>query len=228
MICRYEVVGYWYPARSGSDAFGVRWNSPVRHRSVTGHLHSDSWTGSQRPEALAIDIEMKRKLEKERESFPADLGELVGEEALVHLVLNAVQIASEQPESGISSCSSDESPNARMMISLLTYCYARNLFGSQEIEEQTTAPSMVRYLCAREFPEFDALRNFRRRHRKILTECLRRVVSGVDRIRCDNQETLPARSRGPVHSNELLCEATEEADRRIQLAAQADSILLDE
>ena len=176
---------------------------------------------------------MRTELETCRAPRAGDMGSVIGEHALVALVLEAVQAAGDAIERGGSRSGIETAPNPKMMASLLAYCYARELYGSEEIEEQIAEPTMVRYLCAGDYPTFDMLRCFRRRHRDILLFCLGRVLERV----CNPASVTPAsgeRSLLPtpgawgMGSGLPRTASQTEAERRIQLAAQTDSMSLDD
>lgn len=111
-----------------------------------------------------------------------DLSRLLGARTLVRLVLEAVQTVEwDDPNTaprGIPGC------RPQMMLTLLTYCYAAGYYGSQDIEWATQHDKTVRYICARTFPDWRAIRRFRRANREAVRNCLVRVFREVWALRC--------------------------------------------
>jgi hypothetical protein len=75
-----------------------------------------------------------------------------------------------------------------MMMTLLTYCYGASLYGSRDIEWAIRHDRTVRYICARTFPDWHAIRRFRRRHRELIRECLTYVIKQVWALKFDEGE----------------------------------------
>lgn len=94
--------------------------------------------------------------------LPPDLREWVGEDDLVHFVIEAVERV---PLSGfrvnVKGCGDAQYP-PHMMLSLLIYCYANGMFSSRRIERATYRDVAVRYLTADTHPDHDTISEFRR------------------------------------------------------------------
>jgi len=94
--------------------------------------------------------------------LPPDLRDWIGEDDLVHFIIEAVE---RLPLSAFAvnhkGCGDEQFP-PRMMLALLIYCYANGLFGSRRIERATYRDVAVRYLCAGEHPDHDTICTFRR------------------------------------------------------------------
>ena len=118
----------------------------------------------------------------------------------------------------------------RMLLSLLGYCYATALFDSREIEARINIDRTLRYLCAGQLPNWEDLRQFRRRNlhavRLTVTELLKAAWTRrrFDESGGDFQDAI-CMSAIPVGVER---EIQLEADRRIRWAMQADSMALDE
>ncbi|MBN8248013.1 MAG: transposase [Verrucomicrobia bacterium] len=142
--------------------------------------------------------------------LPADLAEVLGAVRLTHLALDAVQAAGELPvefqaRAGRAACSYP------MLLTLLSYAYARGVHGSDEIEGRLRTDADFRYLGAREFPEAETLRHFRRREWPRLNRTLSRLLK------------LAATHAGMAVSLDFESEAA----LRMERAAAADSLALD-
>ena len=111
--------------------------------------------------------------------LPEDLRQTVGTCALVEMTLEAAQaVGGQLPRPGAVA----EGPiNPRMLLTMLTYCYAAGIYGSEEIEWATDDNPAVRYLCANAYPDWKTIRRFRRAHRQLIEECL----TGVYGRACD-------------------------------------------
>jgi hypothetical protein len=59
-----------------------------------------------------------------------------------------------------------------MMLTLLSYCYAVGIYGSEDIAWAARYESTVRYICAHKRPDWRMIRWFRRQYRQPLKECL--------------------------------------------------------
>jgi len=126
-------------------------------------------------------------------SLPADLRESLGEQILLKLALDAVQ--SLDPSQLSAAVTGDQRIRPQMMLTLLTYCYGSRLYGSREIEWATRNDRMIRYICARVFPDFRAIRQFRRNNRGLLEQCLTSVLRKAWVLQCDElDETLAGRA----------------------------------
>src|ERR1043166_2486044 len=60
----------------------------------------------------------------------------------------------------------------RVLLGLLTYCYATGIFGSQEIEALVRRDPLLNLLCGRDLPDGQVIRHFRRCNRALLQRCL--------------------------------------------------------
>jgi len=105
----------------------------------------------------------------------ADLAEVLGAVRLSHLTLDAVQAAGELPPD-FQSRAERSGYSYPMLLTLLTYAYARGVYGSDEIEGRLRTDADFRYLGAHEFPEAETLRQFRRREWPRLNRTLARLL----------------------------------------------------
>src|SRR6266508_1163110 len=75
-----------------------------------------------------------------------------------------------------------EEPSVWQLLAILTYCYAAGIYGSRDIELNLEQDAVARRLCADAFPEFDAIRHFRRCHRSRIKGCLATVLKEMSGV----------------------------------------------
>jgi hypothetical protein len=102
--------------------------------------------------------------------WPTDLRLVLGERRLVTLALDAIQTLDWNSPNAPRIAPAGHRP--QMMLTLLSCCYAAGICGSQDIEWSIENDRMVRYICARTYPDWLAIRGFRRRNREWLRHCL--------------------------------------------------------
>jgi len=102
--------------------------------------------------------------------LPSDLSRFLGERGLLNLTLDAVQTVN--PARFVTGERKRPAHRPQMLLTLLTYCYAARIYGSRDIEWATRYDKTVRYICARSFPEWQALRRFRRQNRTLVEQTL--------------------------------------------------------
>lgn len=143
--------------------------------------------------------------------LPADLRQHVGERALIELALDAVQTVGERLPRPLEA-QGRHSP--QMLLTLLTYCYAAGIYGSEDIEDDCRNDAATRYLCASTSPDQETIRNFRRANRLRIEDCLALVY----RSACD---VAPAQmSRGTADLAGFV-------RRRLELAIMFDMAMCD-
>jgi Transposase domain (DUF772) len=128
----------------------------------------------------------KNREEQINRTLSSDLSRCLGERGLLQVVLDAVQTVD---TAGLTQ-QRRKTPDFRpqMMLTLLTYCYSTSFYGSHDIEWAIERDRTVRYICARTYPDAQALRSFRRRHRELLLQCLTYVVKQVWALKFDEGE----------------------------------------
>src|SRR5262245_20075362 len=94
--------------------------------------------------------------------LPPDLREWVGEDDLVHFVIEAVERLPLSSFVVNHRGSGDEQYPPHTMLALLIYCYANGIFSSRRIERATYRDVAVRYLTADMHPDHDTICAFRR------------------------------------------------------------------
>jgi len=65
------------------------------------------------------------------------------------------------------------------MLTLLAYCYSSGLYSSRDIEWATRIDPMISYICAHQFPDWLAIRRFRRQNRRLLEQCLAGILEST-------------------------------------------------
>lgn len=103
-------------------------------------------------------------------AFLDDLRLAVGERRLIELALEAVQLVGEELPRPVRAL--QDQPSPRMLLTLLTYCYAAGIYGSEDIEWACESDASARYICANTLPDHDAIRRFRRANRPWIGACL--------------------------------------------------------
>jgi len=143
-------------------------------------------------------------------NLPADVAETLGAVRLTHLALEAVQEGDELPVD-FQSRMDRSRYSYPMLLTLLSYAYARGVYGSDEIESRLRTNADFQYLCAREYPEAETLRQFRRREWIRLNRTLARL------LRLASAHCAPPGS----------IDFDSEASLRMERAAATDSLALD-
>src|SRR5437868_6495730 len=105
---------------------------------------------------------------------PFSLSATLGDQGLLHVVLEAVQTV----DWSLARPPAEQDGRFRpqMMLTLLAFCYASGLYGSRDIEWATRIDRTIRYICAHQFPDWLAIRRFRRQNRHLLKQCLTLIL----------------------------------------------------
>jgi hypothetical protein len=171
---------------------------------------------------------MPEAIFEQTREMPADLRTWFGENKLVHLSLEAVQET--RPEKAGAEQAGYSHP---MMLTLLTYCYASGLYGSRDIEFQARTDRTLKYLCAHNYPDWSAIRQFRRRHAETLKCCLLALYR-LSEDHCRRREGSETGQAGSMmgFQERLRPFAAEEfsgeVEARLSRAIQADCMAMDE
>ncbi len=152
--------------------------------------------------------------------LPENLREWVGGKTLLDLALDAV--ATVQSEDPIST-GSVPAGLPRVLLTLLTYCYASGLYQSDDIERQILTDADLRYLSANFPVSADELRRLRRAHRGALQRSLERLLQSAWRVQF--QGDLDATSTLLNAQTGVIFQLA--AKRRIDSAVLQDSLALD-
>jgi hypothetical protein len=164
--------------------------------------------------------------------LPNDLTEWVGSIALVRLALQAVdQAGLRGPQPVFPTASSRCRPN--MLLTLLTYAYAKGLTGSRDIELAIPGNQALKYIAAGDRPDWNTLRLFRRRNVALIRACLAEILRqaweqrypGAPKAVTDRSYTADALDRWLAPTTP---DFYQEAVKRVSLAIQTDTLLADE
>ena len=151
------------------------------------------------------------KIRNPLQQLPADLSNLVGKPTLMRMAFEAVD-ATIWPRPMPAGENRTPEPVLR---TLLPFCYSTGVFSSQEIVSSTQLDPSIRYLCANDFPTSEQVRLFRRHNVSHLRETLARMLRAI----CEEIGE-------PV--NVSFFPFLAEADRRLNLAVEADSAAMDD
>ena len=77
----------------------------------------------------------------------------------------------------------------QMMLTLLSYCYAAGMCGSQDIEWAAQSDKTVRYICAGKEPDWLTIRRFRRRNVELLRPCLAYILKQAWTLRTAHESS---------------------------------------
>lgn len=139
-----------------------------------------------------------------------------GSRSLTQAVRSAVRAIEEAVLQRVARCDAGLAFEPRTLLALLSYCYARDIYGSAEIEDVLRRDANFRQICHNEFPGARVIRRFRRENRgalhRCLTAALRSVAEGAPKA-ADNEAGESA--------------VAEDASRRIMKAMFIDSMETD-
>jgi hypothetical protein len=117
-----------------------------------------------------IDTPLMKVARDHKTESPDDLRAIVGERGLIELALQSVShFGSALP---MWHKTTEPELSSRMLLALLTYCYAAGLYASADIHWACRRDSGARYLCANTWPDELSLRRFRRKWRPLIQSCL--------------------------------------------------------
>ncbi len=109
--------------------------------------------------------------------LPPDLKDWVGDNDLVHFILDVTDSMDISKACVNHSGSGSAQYPPRMMLALLIYCYSTKCFSSRQIEKATYDSIAVRYICASHHPDHDTISTFRKRNKELVKECFLYVLS---------------------------------------------------
>jgi transposase len=133
---------------------------------------------------------------------------------LTETVRNTVRGVAENTLRPVTRRDSGVAHQPRVLLALLTYCYARGIYGSTDIERVMHKDKLFRALCREEFPDARMLRRFRRENRPALQSSLSLVL----RLAAPNAE------KGRAEESWNAEQSAEEALRRLDMAACMDTL----
>lgn len=164
----------------------VTQSSHPRRRLV---IASDYGAGMNRVSATTAEMTNGR-------SLLGDLRDRCGDRGLTELVLSVVtEVSSRDP--GQLGGRRPWGLNGRVLLTVVTYCYAAGIYDSEQIEEAVRVDPQLRYLRAQESLSEAAVRSFRRAHCLLLRECLAGVLWAAELAAHDGGSRTPALLESP-------------------------------
>jgi len=121
----------------------------------------------------------------------------------------------------------------RVLLGLLTYCYASGVFSSQEIEARVRKDPILILLCGQELPDWHLIRRFRRYNREVIQRCLEVTLYHATGG-CGPRSSSGPESNALVLSAARSCDAVDreqcskDASERIGWAINLDHMFMDE
>jgi len=109
--------------------------------------------------------------------LPPDLRQWVPENHLAHFILDAVDSLPLTNLLVNERGTGDEQYPPRMMLSLLSYCYATGTFSSRAIEQATYTDVAVRFISGDTHPDHDTICTFRRQNKQLVAESFVQVLA---------------------------------------------------
>ncbi len=165
---------------------------------------------------------LQKSFEPQDILLPDDLRDWIDQYTLSRLVLEAIQTASLPGVEATPVQLGSAFLRPHILLSLLTYCYATGLYGSLDIELNSTQDPMLRHLLSNICPEANALRCFRRRHREVVRECLSEVLRRACRLQLGADESMAANVAVDPFDKSGLDAFAAEAEERIRRAVRLD------
>jgi transposase len=167
--------------------------------------------------------------------LPPDLRDWVGEDDLVHFVIQAVdRLPFDKFHLNVKGCGDAQFP-PHMMMALLIYSYANGIFSSRRIERATYRDVGVRYLTADTHPDHDTICTFRRKNLHAVSEAFVDVLElarelglvKLGRVSVDGTHIKANASKDKNVTYERACELREQLGldiaQLLQEAEQADA-----
>lgn len=133
---------------------------------------------------------------------------------LAHAVAVAARKVDEKILTLVAETKLAGSLEARMLLALLAFCYARQIYGSTEVAARLRYDESLRNMCDQIVPDADTIRRFRTENRQALDFCLQAA------LRFQAEEKVAQGLLAKVNEQRV----TEEARRRITMAMFTDSM----
>ena len=95
---------------------------------------------------------------------------------------------------------SDAAPafRPRVMLAILTYCYAIGVYGSEDVESMMREDASLRALCGTDIPDWRRLKWFRRQNHATLQRALEETFRGAWSLSCRAPQAASAHRGGRV------------------------------
>src|SRR5262245_6852756 len=82
-------------------------------------------------------------------------------DSLIHAVAEAVRKVDDRMLRPVAGGNGSLAFEARALLAILTFCYARQIYGSTEVATRLRGDAHLRRACNDEIPDADTLRRFR-------------------------------------------------------------------
>ena len=148
---------------------------------------------------------------------------------LASSVLDAVGRVNPRALQPVASPDAGAAFQPRVLLAILTYCYARGIYASEDVEAFLREDELFRLLCGNEFPDERTLRRFRRHNREALqasleATCARVLAHPPDRV-TGGDGASSAGERLPINDRTVdPRQIAEHAAQRIEQAILMDSM----
>lgn len=109
--------------------------------------------------------------------LPPDLRQWIPENHLAHFIVDAVDSLPLTNLAVNERGTGDAQYPPRMMLGLLSYCYAVGTFSSRAIEQATYTDVAVRFISGDTHPDHDTICTFRRQNKALLAESFVQVLA---------------------------------------------------
>jgi len=159
----------------------------------------------------------------------------VEKKPLAGVVLEAVRRIDNGALKPVASAQAGVAFRTRMLLAMVTYCYAAVIYGSQDIEAVMREDATFRFLCGNEFPGWKVIQRFRCYNREVIQRCLEEVLRGASQVRLADGEGEPtatarAGTVGIARRHETWVEQqfATEAEERIERAMLIDNLALED
>lgn len=153
--------------------------------------------------------------------LPPDLRQWIPENHLAHFIVDAVDSLPLTNLLVNERGTGDEQYPPRMMLSLLSYCYAIGTFSSRAIEQATYTDVAVRFLSGDTHPDHDTICTFRRQNNQLLAESFVQVLAMAGEMRLLKVGNITVATDG----TKILASASKHAAVSYQRAGQQIELL---
>ena len=140
-----------------------------------------------------------------------------GPHSLAQVVQASVRAVDERTLYPVARSDAGLAFQPKTLLALLSYCYARQIYGSAHIENDMACDGKFRQLCHDEFPDAGVLRRFRRENRETVRLCLAEALGFL----------AEQKVKAGVVTKVSPAHLAEEATRRVTMAMFIDSLELD-
>ena len=117
---------------------------------------------------------------------------MLSDKEMADLVLGIVRFMDEGELNPPAASGAALALRPRVMLAMLTYCYAIGVYGSADVEWMMREDASLRALCGREIPDWRRLKRFRRQNHALLQCALEETFRGAWSLSCRAREAASA------------------------------------